>query len=197
MIGVVVDYDLVVIPVPVPCVAEIERSNAEVEAVKPKAVGTASANAPDVAASEAAGEASMFEGAVEVVASVIPPGVVSNPLAVVVNVRGFGVAGLITIGGSWRGFLVWGGFLAGRSSLLRSSSHGAVRRRRTVGRDVSATDGVTAGLMVVVLLRKGGQGKGQRYSESENVGSNLMNTSKDYLIIIIIISIATLAGTHR
>jgi hypothetical protein len=64
---------------------------------------------------------------------------------------------LITIGGSWRGFLVRGGFLARRSFLLRSSSHGAVRRRRTVGRNVSATYGMAAGLMVVVL-RKGRQG---------------------------------------
>ena len=165
MIGVVVDYDLIAIPIPVPCVAQIERSNAEVEAVKPEAVGTASADAPDVTAAEAAGEASMFEGAVEVVASIISPGVVSNPLAVVVNVRRFGVTGLISIGGSRRGllarrgflvrhtFLAWRGFLSGCRVPLRSSGHGAVRRRRAVLWNVAATHCVAAGLMVVVLSK--------------------------------------------
>jgi hypothetical protein len=155
VVGIVIDHDLVAIPIPVPCVAEIERRNAELEAVKPKAVGTASANAPDMAASEAAGEASMFEGTVEVVASVIPPGVVSNPLAVVVNVRSFGVAGLITIGSSGRGFLVWRSFLARCCFLSRRRCLACVPVGgwRTVGRNVAATHGVAAGLMVVVLRK--------------------------------------------
>jgi hypothetical protein len=79
---------------------------------------------------------------------------VSNPLVVVVNVRRFGVGGLITIGGSRRRFLARRSFLSRCGFRLRSSSHGSVRRRRTVFWNVTSTYGMAAGLMVVVL-RKG------------------------------------------
>ena len=110
VVGIVVDHDLVVRPIPVIDVVQIKRSHTEVEAVKPKAVGPASADAPDVATAEATGEAAMFEGTIEVVACVVSSSVVSNPLAVVVNVRGFGVALLVAIRPR-RSFLTWHGFL--------------------------------------------------------------------------------------
>ena len=92
VVGIFVDHDLVAVPVPVVAIGEIKRGNAEVEAAKPEAAGAASADAPDVAAAEAAGEAAMLPGMIEVEAGVVASSVVSNPLAVVVDVRSFGMA---------------------------------------------------------------------------------------------------------
>jgi len=166
VVGVVVDYDLVVIPIPVTCVGEIERGKSEVEAVKPKAVGATSPDAPDVATAEAAGEAAMLEGTIEVVASVISSGVVSNPFAVVVDVGSFWVAWLVAIGPRCS-FLARGGLLPGRGFLSRRCCLACafMRSWRTVGRNVATTYGVSALLMVIVLC-EGRKGKEQRYCEN-------------------------------
>jgi len=58
-----------------------------------------------MAAADAAAEAAMLEGMIEMVVSIIWPGVVADPLAVLVDVRRFGMAGFIAIGSVRRGLL--------------------------------------------------------------------------------------------
>jgi hypothetical protein len=166
VVGIVIDDDLIGSPIPVTGVSKVKRGYAEVEAAKPKAAGAPSLNAPLVAAAEAAGEAAMLEGMVYVIASIVSSGVVSHPLAVVVDVRRFGVARLVAIGPrciflSGRGFLSRCGLLSRRCCLACAS----MRRWWTVRRNVATTYGVTALLMVIVLC-EGGKGKEQRYSEN-------------------------------
>ena len=144
VIGVVIDDDLIAIPIPVITVGQIKRGNPEVEAVKPKAVGPASGKVPHMVRAEAAGEASMFERMIQVEASIIVPVIMADPFAVVMDVRGFGVAWFVMADRpGWR----------------------AMGNRRTVFWNVSATDGMAAGFMVVVL-RHGGKRKEHRYGNN-------------------------------
>jgi hypothetical protein len=165
MVRIVVDYDLIVGPIPIVDVCKVKRGDAEVEAVKPKAVGASPANAPDMAAAEATGKAAMLPGMIEMVAGVVSSGIVSHPLPVVMDVRSFGVVRLIAIGGTWRGLLM-GRFLTRRGFSLRGFRHCAMGRRRAMFWNVSTTNGVTASATFVSVLRQGWQGKDQRYSEN-------------------------------
>src|SRR5258708_3836958 len=125
MIGIFIDHDLVGVPEPVAAQGKVKRGDAEGEAAKPEAIGTASANAPDVAAAEASGEAAMLSGMIDVEAGVIAPGVVPDPFAVVVDVRSFGVAFAVAI------------------ALGRGSGRCATNGSRTVFGNVSTANGMT------------------------------------------------------
>jgi len=98
MVGIFVDHDLVAVPEPVTAQGKIKGGDAESEAAKPEAVGTASANAPYMAAAEATGESAMFPGMIEVEAGIVSPGIVPDPFSVVVDVRSFWVAFAVAIG---------------------------------------------------------------------------------------------------
>jgi hypothetical protein len=149
VVGVFVDYDLVAIPEPVSAITEVKGSDAEVEAAKPETVGTASGDVPHVAAAEAAGEVAMLPGVVEVEAGVIRSPVVTDPGAVVVDVRGFRMAGLIVETGS----------RVGDCPVRRCSW-------RAMFRDISATDSVAA--TGGAVLRQSGKGKEQGCSKQGN-----------------------------
>jgi hypothetical protein len=60
VVGVFVDDDVVVIPKPVVAESDVIRGDAEVEATEPDSVWASAAEMPDVAAAEAAGEASVL-----------------------------------------------------------------------------------------------------------------------------------------
>jgi len=92
VIGVLEDGDLVVGPIPIVAIGVIHRSDAEVEATEPEARSVTASNVPNVAAAEAAAETAMLPGMIEMVVGIIAAGVVADPLAIVVNVRGFGMA---------------------------------------------------------------------------------------------------------
>ena len=135
VIGIVVDYDLVVVPIPIITVGQVKGSHAEVEAVEPKAIWPASGEVPHVVRAEAAGEAAMLPRMIEMEAGLVGAVVVPHPFAVVMDVRRLGVTGFVGAGGSgWCGM--------------------AMRRRRPMFGNVSATDSVIAGLMVIVLRER-------------------------------------------
>ena len=71
VVGVFVDHDLVAVPEPVVAETDVIRSYAEIKATEPEAVGTASREMPDVAAAEAAGEASVLPGMIEIVVGIV------------------------------------------------------------------------------------------------------------------------------
>jgi hypothetical protein len=61
---------------------------------------------PDVATAEAAGESSVLSGMVDVVVRIVAAGVMADPLAVGVDVRGVGVSGAVvevSVVMGWRG----------------------------------------------------------------------------------------------
>ena len=97
MIRVFVDDDVITIPEPAITEADIHRGDAEVEAAEPKATGAASRQVPDMASTEAACEAPVLLGMIEVVVRIVAPGVVADPLAVGMDVRCVGVPGLVVV----------------------------------------------------------------------------------------------------
>jgi len=141
MVGIFIDHDLIAVPEPVTAQGKVKGGDAESEAAKPETAGAASTDAPDVAAAEAAFKATMLPGMIKVETGVIASSVVSDPTAVVVDVRGVGVAFPVAI-------------ILGRGPGWRAASG-----RWTVVRHVSATHCMTASAVataaVITVLRKG------------------------------------------
>ena len=146
MVGIFVDHDLVAVPEPIAAQGQVKGGDAESEAAKPETGGTASANAPDVAAAEAAGESAMLKGMIKVEAGIITAGIMSNPGAVVVNVRSFGMALPVGAGGG-----------SGRCATHRSG---------TMFGNESATDSVAAASAMATVLRQSRDGKHDSYSQN-------------------------------
>ena len=95
MVRVLVDHDRIGIPKPVGDVGVIECADAEIEVVKPEAIPIPSLKMEDVARAEATREAAVLEGAGQVKAGIGRSGIVSDPPAIVFNVRRVGVSGRV------------------------------------------------------------------------------------------------------
>ena len=146
MIGVFVDDDVVVIPKPVVAESDVIRGDAEVEATEPETVWPSATEMPDVATAEAAGEAPVLPGIVDVVVRIVAAGVMADPFAVGVYVRGVGVPGAIV---EVSVFLDWRGM-------------GIPHWNRAVGRDVGGAAADSA-----AMLSEGYEGKQKTdYDES-------------------------------
>jgi hypothetical protein len=98
VIRIIVDHDVIVVPIPIINITEIEGSYAEVISSEPEAAGPSAAQAPHVARSESALEAAMLPGMVKVESGIATAIVVADPLVILVDVRSFGVRGFIAIG---------------------------------------------------------------------------------------------------
>jgi len=126
VVGIVVDDDVVAIPEPVVAETKVIGRNAEIKTAEPEATGATTAEVPDVAAADAAGEASVLPGMVEVVVNVVAASVMADPFAVGVDVRSVWVTGLVV-----------------EVTLLRGCVCGCGMRsacwRGTVGGDVSSS----------------------------------------------------------
>jgi len=134
MVRVFVDYDVITVPEPVATAADVKGSNAKVEAAEPESAGTASREVPDMAAAETSAKVAVLPGMVEVKSGIIASGIVPNPFAVVVHVRGFGMA-----------------FLIAERRVVGRGVRSAVKGRRTVPGNVSATDRVATSAMGAML----------------------------------------------
>ena len=166
VIRIIVDHDVIVVPIPIIDITEIEGSYAEVISSEPEAAGPSAAQAPHIARSESALEAAMLPGMVKVESDIATAIGVADPLVILVDVRSFGVRGFIAIGSARLislarlSFLAWGLF-AWRGFPLRRSFGHAASRSRTARRNVPATDAVAASASVaaplhcVVLVRAG------------------------------------------
>jgi len=124
VVGVVINDDVVGVPEPAVGVVEVIGGDAEVEAIEEEAAAVSAAETVDIAGAEVAGEVSVGPGLVEVV--VVLAAVVPDPLAVVVNVGGIGMA--------------WGVVVVSR----RCAGGRAVRGWGAVLRDVAAADVASA-----------------------------------------------------
>jgi hypothetical protein len=90
--GIIVDDDIVAVPVPAFDVGEVEGSYAPVEVTEPEACGASTAEPPDVRGAESGGEVSMLPGMVDVEATIIGAVVVAYPVVGRVVVWGVGMA---------------------------------------------------------------------------------------------------------
>jgi hypothetical protein len=152
VVGVLVDHDIVAIPIPVIAVGKVKRGDAEVETAKPETPGIAPLQAPPVCTAEAAVEAPMLPRMPDAKAIVVAPALVSDPFAVVVDVWGFRVTATVAIRTPVS--------LVVPVALVPV----AMMSLGTVARNVSATDVtmVVVSVVVVVMLRESRQGKDQR-----------------------------------
>src|SRR5215467_1387879 len=140
-------------------IGDIHRCDAEVESPEPEAAGAASDQAPAIGMADAAGEAAVFPGMVEVKAGIVAAGIVADPLTVVMDVRRFGMALLIA-----ECRVSFGRMRFGRVVGLRGALHRAVRGRWPLTRNVTATNRVPPAPMSLVL-RDSRQCKHQRDSQ--------------------------------
>src|SRR5579863_9143749 len=119
VIGIVINNDVISIPVPVSTVAQIIGRYAEVESAEPKPARAASREMPDVARSKAACESSMLVRVIHMIVSIIPSRIMADPLAVRVDVGSIWVTALIV-----------------KSSRRRPGARCAPKRSRATGRSV-------------------------------------------------------------
>jgi hypothetical protein len=122
VVGIFVDHDLIAIPGPVAAEAEVDWSHTEVEAAEPEAAGATAAEVPDVAASEAAGEVAVFPGMIEMEPGSVVAVVVSDPGAVVMDMRSFRMS--VNVGR----FGMWRAAVTGRRAMPRDESPANVVR---------------------------------------------------------------------
>ncbi len=94
VVRVVIEDDVVRVPVPAVTVAEISRRHGEEEAAEPEARRTASAQVEGVARAEAAAKTAVLPGMVDVIAGIATSAIVPNP-PVVIDMRGVGMSWLV------------------------------------------------------------------------------------------------------
>ena len=144
MVGVFVDDDGIGVPGPVATIANVSRRDAEIEAVEPEAGRAASGKVEDMPRAEAASEAPVLPGTIEMIARVIGTGIVPNPFAIGVDVRGIRVSGAIAEIPLLRGGMC-----------LRLGGSGARMGSGAMRRYVSATDSMRSTVLLGALLREG------------------------------------------
>lgn len=98
MVRIVVDNDLVTIPVPAVYKLVVVGRHAKEKAIEAESFPVAAAQTPNMSLSESAGKTSMFPRLVNVIMNVASTCVVSDPLIVSMNVGCFWMAGLIAKG---------------------------------------------------------------------------------------------------
>ena len=91
MVGIVINDDVVCIPEPSTAIGEVKLCNAESPIIEPEAAGTATTKTPYVAASETARETTMFKRTIQMEAWIVAALIVTNPLAIAVDVGRFGM----------------------------------------------------------------------------------------------------------
>lgn len=159
VVGIVEDGDLVSGPVPIVAIGVISRSDAEIEASEPETRPIAAGYAPNVAAAEAAGETAMLPRMIDVVVGIIAAGVMTDPLAVGMDVRSFGMA--LFVGVFCRRLL-----FAVRC-VVRSLVRNSLGGRRAFTRYVAVTDvfGLWRGMLSAFFLRESWNGAEQKQSK--------------------------------
>ena len=98
MIWIFVDHDGVAVPVPVVDVVIVVGRDAKVKIVEPEAVAIAASKAVFMTAPKTAGETTVFPGTIDVIVLVAAAGIVTDPMVVVVDVRGLRMIGMIAEG---------------------------------------------------------------------------------------------------
>jgi len=149
VIGVLINHNLVRVPEPIIAKAVVVWGNAKVETAKPKTLPASPGKAEDMVGAEPAREVPMLPRMIEMVVRIIAAGVMPDPLAVGMDVRGVWMSGLVAI------------IAVLCRGLLLSSS-----RSRTMSRNVSGVNSMAA--TTAFVLRKRCQRKyQQRHKKSD------------------------------
>ena len=170
VVGIGIDYDVVVIPQPSVCVVVVIGRNLEEVAVDIKSIAVTATKPPDVLRPDAAVEPPVFPWMIEMIVGIVASGVVSHPLiGFGVDVRGVGMVRLIAEGAPlilkrrsrtaivlarrMRVFTATLRSTTGRGSGLRRSMNrsGAVRGNMTIANAAITT---TLSLLLAMLLRR-------------------------------------------
>jgi hypothetical protein len=189
VVRVIVNHDLVRVPVPVAAVADIVWRDAEIKAGEPESARAAAGQPPPMVRAKASGKVAVLPRAVEVVVRIVGSRVVTNPVIVrridvrrrrmartisdalgrvIVRVIGWTIGWMIVRVGGWRGVVV---------GVRGGGAHVAGRRCRTLcGRVTAAYFGVIAtarGMVSGSVLRVRGE-HGDRqcrdYSNCKTIG---------------------------
>jgi len=162
MIGVLIYHDRIGIPEPVSAIIIVGAGNGEVEIANLEAFSISSREAENMARPETSRESAVLKRVIDTIAGIIPPGIMSDPLVIGVDVGRVGVSRpirktpAVRRGGSLRlrGPLRAGRFLGSRG-LLDSCG------RRTMGGHVASTHGMTssAPFLIALLLRPNWRGQ--------------------------------------
>lgn len=140
MVRIVVDDYVIVVPVPVVNISDIKGSDAEVVSAEPEARRTASPEPPDEARSKTGLEMAVFPGMIQMESGIVWPPVMSDPFAVLVNVRCLGMSFLIA---KRRVISRWSRrILSGPAEIVMVSG-------RPAARNIAATDGMTGSFSVI------------------------------------------------
>ena len=143
VVGIVVDDDVIAVPLPVGAGIVIVRSGLKEKPADVEALAIAAMQPPDVMRPEASGEVSVFPGMIEMIVRIAPAGFVSHPVIILgVNVRRRRMPGLVLVSPSLLGML---------GLVLRWLWCWCVHRSGTVLRDVTAANAL---LMYCMLLRR-------------------------------------------
>ena len=97
VVGIIVDHHVVVIPIPVVRIREVERGNAEEVSPKPESVRATAPQSPDIARTDPALEVAVLPRMFQVESGVAASRIVPNPFPIFVDVWGIGVALAIAI----------------------------------------------------------------------------------------------------
>lgn len=158
VVRVVVDHNLIGVPEPVGGIVEVVGGDAEIESREPEALRASALDAPDVRLAKSAGEVSVFPRTIDVVVRIVTAGVMSDPLAVGVDVRDIGMARLVGESAAARSRLLWPGLLlslgTGCGTLLGPRRLGG---GRAMGRNLAAYFAValSAAVLLAASLREG------------------------------------------
>jgi hypothetical protein len=99
VIRILIDHELIGVPKPVVAETNIIVRHGKIETSEPKSAGTASVDPPHMSPAESTGKMSVFPGMIEMIVSVVPAGVMADPLVSSrMNVRSFRVPFLICEG---------------------------------------------------------------------------------------------------
>ena len=135
VVGIVVDDDIIAIPVPAIAIRHIEWRHVEIKSVEPEPVRATSAESPNMAGADSAFEATMLPWMVQMEACIAAPFRMTHPFAIFVDVWSVRVSLTIAIGRA-------------RRSLTRSV---AVVSRRPVLWHKSAAYVLTVGVLYALV----------------------------------------------
>ena len=154
MVGVVVDNNVIVVPIPVVNISDIKRSHAEVVSAEPEAARTAAPKPPNKPRPEAALEVAVFPRMIQVESGVVRARIVSDPFPVLVDMRGIGMSlliskGRLTFGRAW-------GILNRPAEIIVISGRPGTRNIATSDRMTRSFRVISAASAVAFMLREEG-----------------------------------------
>ncbi len=134
VVRIVINDDLVIVPVPTAAEANVKGGHAPEEAIEAEAVWSAAAQVPNVAAANAAVEMAVFPGMIQMIVRVVAPSLVAYPFPVTMDVGSFRMAFSI------------------RPMLFLRSGPGILMGRRTMRRFKAAPNAISTVLASTAVL---------------------------------------------